>query len=146
MDGTTDILRGELERLFTLDEMTSMSKLLLALEPSDVGGVDTKATFARALAERCVVADRVDALLDVLEASRPDVDPRVREVGSVLGRSAAKPGQSLGGFTLVRKLGEGDLGAVFVAEYTGPAGAIPALTDEGGPVFVKVIHADAARD
>jgi tetratricopeptide (TPR) repeat protein len=143
MDATTDILRGELERLYTLDEMTAMSKALLALEPVDVGGVDTKATFARALAERCVSADRIEALLDVLEASRRDLDPRVRELGSLIGRAEAKPGQSVGAFMLARKIGEGDLGTVFAAERVG--GALDEL-DEGGALFVKVLHAEATRD
>ena len=38
MNPTVDILRGELERLFSLDEMTSMSARLLGLDPEDVGG------------------------------------------------------------------------------------------------------------
>ncbi len=142
MDATTDILRGELERLFTLDEMTAMSSSLLALGPEDVGGVDTKATFARALAERCVSGDRVHALLDVLEASRTNVDPRVRELSALLGKSEAKPGQSVGPFLLARKLGEGDIGAVFAAERVEKGEDL----EEGGAIFVKVIHADAARD
>ncbi len=38
MNPTIDILRGELERLFTLEEMTSMSETLLGLVPDEVGG------------------------------------------------------------------------------------------------------------
>ena len=54
MNPTIDILRGELERLFSLEEMTSMSKRLLGLDPEDVGAPHTKASFAQALTERCV--------------------------------------------------------------------------------------------
>jgi len=143
MDATTDILRGELERLYTLDEMTAMSRALLALDPADVGGTETRATFARALAERCVASDRTIALLDILEATRRDLDPRVREVESQLGRADAKPGQSVGSFMLARKIGEGDVGVVFSAERVGNA---LEEAEEGGAIFVKVLHADAARD
>jgi tetratricopeptide (TPR) repeat protein len=143
MDGTKDILREELERLYTLDEMTAMSRALLALDPQDVGGVDTKATFARALAERCLASDRVEALLEVLEASHHDVDPRVRDIESMLGRSDAKPGQTVGPFMLARKIGEGDLGVVFTAERMGNA---LEEVEEGGAIFVKVLHPEAARD
>ena len=45
---TLDILRGELERLFTLEEMTSMCERLLGLDPSEVGGATAKRSFARA--------------------------------------------------------------------------------------------------
>ena len=38
MNPTIDILRAELERLFSLDEMTSMSQRLLGLDPEEVGG------------------------------------------------------------------------------------------------------------
>ena len=52
MNPTIDILRAELERLFSLDEMTSMSQRLLGLDPIDVGGATAKASFAQALTER----------------------------------------------------------------------------------------------
>ncbi len=143
MNATMDILRGELERLYTLEEMTAMSRTLLALDPEEVGGATAKATFARALAERCLSADRVEALVDVLVSSRRELDPRVREVGTLLSRSDAKPGQSVGAFMLAKKVGEGDVGVVFSAERVGNA-----LTEleEASAIFVKVIHAEAARD
>jgi len=38
LQATLDILRGELERLFTLEEMTSLCERLLGLDPTEVGG------------------------------------------------------------------------------------------------------------
>jgi serine/threonine protein kinase len=113
MNPTIDILRAELERLFSLEELTSMSERLLDLDPDDVGGATAKATFAKALAERCVDADRVDALVDVLLASRQGVDPRLRDVAGLLGKDEVAAGEPLGPFVIVRKLGESPLAIVY---------------------------------
>ena len=93
MNPTIDILRAELERLFSLDEMTSMSQRLLGLDPEDVGGATAKASFAKALTERCVDGDRIDALVDVILVSRQGVDPRVRDVAGLLGKEEIAPRQ-----------------------------------------------------
>ena len=93
MNPTIDILRAELERLFSLDEMTSMSQRLLGLDPEDVGGATAKASFAKALTERCVDGDRIDALVDVILVSRQGVDPRVRDVAGLLGKEEIAAGE-----------------------------------------------------
>ena len=46
-----EILRGEIERLFSLDELTALSRDLLGLDPEEVGGTGAKASFARALTD-----------------------------------------------------------------------------------------------
>ena len=40
----TEILRGELERLFSLDELTALSRDLLGFDPDEVGGTNAKAS------------------------------------------------------------------------------------------------------
>ncbi|MBV9948616.1 MAG: protein kinase, partial [Myxococcales bacterium] len=115
MNPTIDILRAELERLFSLEELTSMSERLLDLHPDEVGGAGAKASFAKALTERCVDGDRVDALVDVLLASRQGVDPRVRDVAALLGKEELSPGEQLGRFVVTRKLGESPLAIVYAA-------------------------------
>ena len=134
MNPTIDILRAELERLFSLDEMTSMSERLLGLDPTDVGGAGGKASFAKALAERCVDADRIDALVDVIVATRTGVDPRVRDVSGLLGREELEAGDQLGPFTISRKLGDSALAYVYVAHR-----------DDEAHV-VKVLRREVARD
>jgi hypothetical protein len=134
MNPTIDILRAELERLFSLDEMTSMSERLLGLDPDDVGGATAKASFAKALAERCVDGDRIDALVDVLVASRPGVDARLRDVAGLLGRDEIAPGETLGPFVVSRKLGEGALGVVYTARHG----------DQD--TVLKVLRCEASRD
>ncbi len=132
---TIDILRAELERLFSLDEMTAMSARLLGLDPTDVGGLAGKATFARALAERCVGGDQVDALIDVLLTSRAGVDPRVREAATLGGADEIGPGATIAGFTVVRKLGEGPSGVVYLAHR-----------DDRADSVLKVLRVEARRD
>lgn len=138
MNPTIDIVRGELERLFTLEEMTSMSERLLDLAPGEVGGASAKGSFALALTERCFDGDRLEALVDVILHSRKEVDPRVRDLGALLGKEELAVGRQLGDFTLQKKIGESGLGVVYQAVRTdGAARAVYAL---------KVLRRDAARD
>ena len=44
MNPTIDILRAELERLYSLDEMTSMSERLLGLDPDALQAVQEEGT------------------------------------------------------------------------------------------------------
>ena len=138
MNPTIDILRGELERLFTLEEMTSMSERLLGLLPDEVGGASAKGSYAKALTERCFDGDRLDALVDVILHSRKEVDPRVRDIVSLMGKEELAVGRQLGDFTIQKKIGESDLGIVYQAVRTdGAAKATYAL---------KVLRREAARD
>jgi tetratricopeptide (TPR) repeat protein len=134
MDATIEILRGELERLFSLDELTSMSKRLLGLDPEDVGGATAKASFARALAERCLDDDRVEALVDVIVVSRREVDPRLRDVHTLLKGTEFAAGKSVGPFTVQKKIGEGEVAVVYLA------------TRGDKSYVVKVLRRDVSRD
>ncbi len=131
---TIEILRGELERLFSLDEMTSMSRRLLGLDPEDVGGAGAKATFAKALTERCIDGERVDALVDVILHSRKDVDPRVRDMAALLGGEEHAPGTEIDGFRIQKKIGESQLGIVYLAQL------------DGKPHTLKILRREASRD
>ena len=138
MNPTIDILRGELERLFTLEEMTSMSERLLGLAPADVGGASAKGSFAKALSERCFDGDRLDALVDVILHSRKEVDPRVRDIVALMGKEELAIGSKLGDFTIQKKIGESDLGTVYQAvRADGDARAVYSL---------KVLRREAVRD
>ncbi|MGO9833902.1 MAG: protein kinase domain-containing protein [Polyangiaceae bacterium] len=134
MNTTIDILRAELERLFSLDEMTAMSSRLLGLDPEDVGGVAAKGSFARALTERCFEGDRLDALVDVILASRHAVDPRVRDASRLIGDEEIEQGDRLGPFLIKKKLGESEQSIVYAA-----------LRDDESRVL-KVLRNEACRD
>ena len=138
MNPTIDILRGELERLFTLEEMTSMSERLLGLVPDEVGGASAKGSFAKALTERCFDGDRVDALVDVILHSRKEVDPRVRDIVALMGKEELAIGRQLGDFTIQKKIGESDLGIVYQAVRADGAAKVT--------YALKVLRREAARD
>ena len=141
---TIEIVRGELERLFSLEEMTSMSQQLLGLDPQEIGGSSAKASFARALAERCMDGDRIEALVDVILISRREVDPRVRDIVTLLGKEEHPAGKELGGFKIQKKLGESDLGIVYLAARLG---AEPQAVPGGsGSWALKILKREATRD
>jgi tetratricopeptide (TPR) repeat protein len=132
-----DIVRGELERLFSLDEMMALSSDLLGMSPGEIGGAASKASFARALTDRCVELDAVEALLDAVLASRSEVDPRVRELGQkglVLRPEEHKAGDVFGHFTITKKLAEGPRAFVYGA------------TKDGAERTLKIFRRDATRD
>jgi tetratricopeptide (TPR) repeat protein len=112
-----DILRGELERLFSFEEMGVLSKVVLGLGPDDIGGGMATASFARALVERCRAEDSLDALVDAIVVLRSEVDPRVRDA-TVHGFPQVEElaqGAQLGPFAIQKKLGEGPLAHTYLA-------------------------------
>ena len=138
MNPTIDIVRGELERLFTLEEMTQMSERLLGLAPSEVGGTTAKGSFALALTERCLDGDRIEALVDVILYSRKEVDPRVRDLGALFGQEELAPDQRFGPFVIRRTIGESARGIVYQALREDPGGVLE--------YAVKVLRREASRD
>lgn len=116
MNATTDILRGELERLFELDELKSLSADLLGLDPDQVGGTDGKGAFARALVERCVGEDALLALADAVILSKDGVDEKVRKLFELDPGEELKPGTQVHSFRVLKKIGEGGVGIVYLAE------------------------------
>ena len=134
VQASLDILRGELERLFTLEEMTSLSERLLGLDPSEIGGAGAKGSFARALAERCFDGDRVDALVDVILHERREVDPRLHDVAALFGKEELAPGKVVGPFTIEKKVGESAHAIVYLARR------------DDGLCALKVLRREASRD
>ena len=113
-----DLLRAELERLYELDELVSLSRDILGFDPEHVGGTAAKASFAGALTSHCVEQDAVEALCDVLLATRANVSSRVADIRltGVYSDEELKPGADFAGFKVVRKLGEGRLALSYVVK------------------------------
>src|SRR5262245_42672998 len=111
-----DILRAELERLFELEELLSLTRDVMGFDPEQVGGTSAKGSFALALTKLCLESDAVEALCDALLASKDHVNPAILQL-RLSGPSddrELQAGESLGAFTVVRKLGEGRLGASYL--------------------------------
>jgi tetratricopeptide (TPR) repeat protein len=114
MSETYDLLRGELERLFELDEMTELSSELLGYEPGQLGGTDGKGAFARALVERCVADSALEALADAMRLFGKS--PDVSKLFDVRAGRALEAGEELGGFKVLKQLADGGLGRLYLAE------------------------------
>ncbi|MEZ4313247.1 MAG: tetratricopeptide repeat protein, partial [Polyangiaceae bacterium] len=130
-----ELVRGELERLFSLDEMLALSSDLLGLDPKDIGGTASKASFARALADYCFDLDASPALLDAMVSQRRDVvDPKLRELltSGVTIADELKQGDTFAGFTIGKKLGDGPRGTVYSATKDGAEHVLKVLRRTGG--------------
>jgi len=131
-----EILRGEIERLFSLDELTALSRDLLGFDPEEVGGTKAKASFARALTERCSQTEALDALVEAVIGSRADADPRLRDLSQsgFHADETLQRGSKVGPFFITHRLGEGSEGIVYRADH------------DGKKIILKVLRREASRD
>lgn len=119
MDPGLLTLCAELERLHDLDALKKLSRDVLGDVP--IGGGDVKSAFVKALALRCVESDAVVALCDALLASQDGVDPRVLDLRTrgMSPDTELAAGDQLGPFLILRALGRGRTGAVYLAREDG---------------------------
>lgn len=131
-----DLLRAELERLFELEEMLTLSRDVLGFDPEAIGGASKSGSFARALTEFCAKHDAVEALCDAMAASKADVRPEVLalRLSGLPPEDEIPLGEHLGPYLVVRKFGEGPSGISYLAR-----------TDEM-EVRLKVLRREAVRD
>ena len=136
MSETNDLLRGELERLFELEEMTALASELMGYSPNELGGTSGKGAFARALVDRCEIDSALQALADAMNlfGKQANVAPVfVARAGRQL-----EPGEEVGGFKVLKPLADGGLGKLYLAEKT--------EGDEKVRVAIKVIRSSLSRD
>ena len=136
MDADLLTLCADLERVFELDELKSLSLDVLGLDPDTIGGGTAKASFAKALTQRCLESDAVVALCDAMAAAREDLDPRVTELRShgVGGDDDLELGDEFGPYLVLRRLGRGRVGTVYLARR------------DGADVRLKVLRREATYD
>ena len=132
----TEILRAELERLFELPDLLSLSRDVLGFEPESVGGMAAKASFAGALTAHCLEHDAIEALCDALLATRAEVNEKILDlrVTGVALDEELKVGSEFGQYVILRKLGEGRLAISYVART------------DGNEYRLKVLRREATRD
>ena len=115
-----ETLTAELERLFELPDLTRLSRDALGFEPEDIGGVATRASFARALAEQAVDSEAVDALLDAIALDRHGLPSSLEPVRArAAGSEELSPGDSIGQYVVLAKLGSGPWATVYRARREG---------------------------
>src|SRR5215813_4412935 len=133
-----DLLRTELERLFELDELLTMSRELLGFDPESIGGTAGKTSFVRALTEHCVTHDAFQALCDAVAVSKSGASPEVAELGQrgLTPADELSLGSTLGPFMVLRKLGEGPASITYLARDE----------EDETEVRLKVLRREAARD
>jgi len=139
MTATADILRGELERAFELDDLKTLSRDLLGLDPADLGaaGDGGKVAFARALVDRCAAEDSLEALGEAMVlTSRETAGAVDRAFGGGTGAGLAA-GTAVGPFVLDRLLRPVPFGAVWSAQPGDGAGANG--QNAPGPVAVRLV-------
>ncbi len=131
-----DVLRAELERLFELDDLLTLSREILGFDPEKIGGQATLSSFSGALLAHCEKEDAIVALADALRASGHDLSPAVAKISSTppLEDSFLETGSDFGPYRIGRKLGEGRMASTYMAK-----GA-------EGEVRLRVLHHGATRD
>ena len=137
MPTTNDLLRGELERLFELEEMTRLSAELMGYAPEDVGGMNGKGAFARALVERAEGDAALEALADAIRLYGKR-SPSLAQIFDVRVGAELEPGSTLGDYRILKKVGEGGLGKVYLAER--------GEGDTRERAAIKVIRSSLAQD
>lgn len=131
-----EVLRAELERLFDLNELMSLSRDILGFDPEQIGGQATLSSFAGSLLVHCEKQDAIAALADAVRSSGHDVSPAVMHITgtATAEESLLSAGTELGDYRVARLLSESRLAASYLAK--GPS----------GDVRLNVIHPEAARD
>ncbi len=136
MSETNDLLRGELERLFEPDEMTTLALELMGYTATELGDPDGKGAFARALVDRCEADDALEALADGMTLFGKAA--RTAKIFESRAGRGLEPGEELGGFKVRKSVGGGGLGDVYLAERGDG--------DEKVRVALKVIRSSLSRD
>jgi tetratricopeptide (TPR) repeat protein len=113
----TEALAAELEQLLSLSELTELCRGLLGLDPESVGGTAAKASFARALVERCLKLDALPALLDAVKGCGKQLPPRLEKSMSdgLALEPPLGPGSELGELLLLEELGSGPTARIYRA-------------------------------
>lgn len=131
-----EVLRAELERLFDLNELLSLSRDILGFDPEQIGGQATLSSFAGSLLAHCEKNEAIAALADAIRASGHDVSPSISHITGIVSveETLESAGNELGDYRIARLISDGRQSATYLAK--GPS----------GDVRLKILHAEATRD
>jgi tetratricopeptide (TPR) repeat protein len=130
-----NLVQGELERLYDLEDMMRLSSDVLGFDPTIVGGTASKGAFARSLVGYCVHEDALAALVDAILYTSTEANTGLRSALKSMANGELAPGTQVGPLKVVKKLGEGGLSIVYLAE-----------AESGTQAALKVIRPEFARD
>jgi tetratricopeptide (TPR) repeat protein/serine/threonine protein kinase len=130
-----ETLQGELERLYDLEEMMRLSADLLGFAPAAVGGTGSKGAFARSLVGYCVNEDALAALVDAILLSSERADVGLRQTLRNVSNGELSPGTRVGTMKVVKKLADGGLSVVYLAE-----------AESGAQTVLRVIRHEYSKD
>lgn len=118
MNATLSVLQGELERLFTMNELLDLSRSLLGFDPETFGGASIgKAAFVRRMVDHCERDQATIALADAVNLTKSGmVDPRLKQVYSASYDEELAPGALVGPYEVVEAAGAFSLGRVYVGK------------------------------
>jgi tetratricopeptide (TPR) repeat protein len=142
MQDRLDILRGELERLFSAANLKELCTDHLGVDPAAAGLADeSKAVFVRRLIEWCDGHAAVEALADAMLLTKKGmVDPRIKQIYQDRYRHGAPAPDAIPGWRLGELIGEDGVGAVWACTPAdGAAGS-------GARHAAWVIHGEHALD
>ncbi|MCP4605590.1 MAG: tetratricopeptide repeat protein [Proteobacteria bacterium] len=144
MRSALEVLCGELERLFSTDDLRNLCIHYLGVVPEQAQLYDdTKAIFARRLIEWCDKEKATEALTDAVISLKKDIlDPRVKQVFMARFPVTELPaGTEVDDFVVEEKVKDGGLGSVYLCRAKDAE-----LGEEEAKFGLKVIHAEHALD
>jgi len=143
MKGSLDILRGELERLFSNTALKDLCQVYLDVEPDSESLVDeAKAVFVRRVMDWCEKEGAVEALADaVMVAKKGMVDPRVKQIYQARYAQGVDEGAELGGYTVGEQISADGVGTVSTCTPVDESAA-----EEGARYGIWVINGEHSRD
>ncbi len=129
-----NVLRAELERMFELDELKTITHNLLGLDPEEVGGTTGKGSFVRALTEHCAETDSIEALCEAILHSKGNAGDAIVAICTtgLPQRDGIENGSQFGPFDIVRCLGEGRSSITYLARRDGQDYRVKVLRHETG--------------
>jgi tetratricopeptide (TPR) repeat protein len=140
MKASLDILRGELERLFSAAALKELCADYFGIDPAAEGLVDeAKAVFVRRLVDWCASRHAVEALAEaMLVAKKGMVDPRVRQVFGARFERGLPEGETAGGFRVGAMLSQDGIRAVHACQK--------ADGGESGELVMEIVNGEVSAD
>ena len=123
MKASLDILRGELERLFSASGLKELCTDYFDVNPDAAGLTDdAKAVFVRRVIDWCASHHAIEALADAMQVLKKGmVDPRIKQVLGARFVRGLPEGEVVAGYKVGGRLGADGIASVHVCQPVDPA-------------------------